>query len=213
MAKVDGLASDLQNLTGRLEENGHLLSQLTQKIEDSTSRMQGALGRLDSLEARINSLESVGARQPPAGGELNEKSILPGRSLDGTPKGTGITPTEAYNLAYNDYLKGNYDLALMGFQNFLQQYPTSSRIPQVLYWMGEAYYAKRDYDRAIEWFDRVVQEYPRSEKAVNSLLKKGVALQDQGKRELARETFKRVVEQFPFTNEAELAKNRLAELR
>ncbi|HET6371430.1 MAG TPA: tetratricopeptide repeat protein, partial [Nitrospiria bacterium] len=65
----------------------------------------------------------------------------------------------------------------------------------------------------IESFDRVLKEYPKSEKAVNSLLKKAYAFQEQGKRDQARETFRRVVEKYPFSNEADLAKNRLAELR
>ena len=30
------------------------------------------------------------------------------------------TPTASFNLAYNDYLKGNYDLAVAGFESFLR---------------------------------------------------------------------------------------------
>jgi tol-pal system protein YbgF len=218
VSKVDEMTTELQGLSGKIEETGHQLSTLTQKFEDVSFRLQEALDRLESLEARVGALEKIAASRRdsiPDEGESRSRSLLPGRSLDGNPPrgGGGITPTEAYNLAYNDYLKGNYDLAIMGFKNFVQQFPSSSQVPHAMYWMGEAYYAKKDYPKAIEWFDRVLQTYPRSEKAVNSLLKKAYALQEQGKRDQAREAFRKVVEQYPFSNEADLAKNRLAELR
>jgi tol-pal system protein YbgF len=218
ISKVDEMTADLQGLSGKIEETGHQLLTLTQKLEDVSFKLQETLDRLESLETRVSTLEKVSAGQrgqPSDEGETRRRSLLPGRSLDGKPPkgGGGITPTEAYNLAYNDYLKGNYDLSIMGFKNFIQQFPSSSQVPHAVYWMGEAYYGKKDYSRAIESFDRVLKEYPRSEKAVNSLLKKAYAFQEQGKRDRARETFRRVVEQYPFSNEADLAKNRLAELR
>jgi|SRR5579863_69295 len=215
-ARVDGLVSEVQGLSGKLEEQGHQLSAVSQKLEDLSFRIQESLKRLDMLEARMGSLERLPAGEGQASeGASTDRSLLPGRSLDGKPpQGSGgITPTEAYNLAYNDYLKGNYDLAIMGFQNFLQQFPTSAQYAHALYWLGEAYYGKKDYPKAIEWFGRVTRDFPRSEKAASSQLKKGYSYLELGDSAQGKQALKKVVEQFPFTNEADLAKSRLAELK
>ena len=220
VSRIDGLTSDLHALSGKLEESGHQVAGLSQKIDDLSFRVQESLNRLEELEARLSTLEKtveVGHEGTRGQAESvpGDRPVLPGRSLEGgLRRGSGgITPTEAYNLAYNDYLKGNYDLAIMGFQNFLRQFPTSSQVPHALYWLGEAYYGKKEYASSIDWFERVMREYPRSEKAASSQLKEGYAYLELGDRAQGRAALKRVVEQYPFTTEADLAKNRLAELK
>lgn len=211
MVRVDGLGGDLQALNGRVDEGNHLLSALAKRMEDQTFRTEELLSRLDALEARVQALEKgapVKAPDPSEG-----KSILPGKSIDPKSRGASLTPTEAYNLAYNDYLKGNYDLAIIGFQNFTQQYPASGLIPQALYWTGESHYNKKAFNKAIESFEQIVQQYPKSEKAPNALLKEGYAYIELGDRIKGRLYLKKVIEQFPNSNESNLAKDRLAGLR
>ncbi|HLG23140.1 MAG TPA: tol-pal system protein YbgF [Candidatus Manganitrophaceae bacterium] len=210
LVRLDSFGTELQALTGRIEEEKHLLSTFAKRMEDQSYRLEALLGRLDALESRISALEKEGDKpvEPREG-----KTILPGRSLDSKLKGGNLAPTEAYNLAYNDYLKGNYDLAVSGFQNFLQQYPGSALTPQAIYWIGESYYNKKSYAKAIEFFDRVQQEYAKSEKAPNALLKEGFAYLELGDRVKARIYLKKVVEQFPGSNEANLAKDKLSDLR
>ena len=64
-----------------------------------------------------------------------------------------ITPTSAFNLAYNDYLNGKYDLAVAGFQRFVKDFPGTSLTPNAYYWLGESYYQQKDYVRAIQSFE------------------------------------------------------------
>ncbi|HET6369905.1 MAG TPA: hypothetical protein VFG95_01835, partial [Nitrospiria bacterium] len=143
LSKVDEMTANVQSLSGKIDETGHQISTLTQKLEDVSFRLQETLDRLESLEARVNTLEKISAGQQGLlsdEGETRGRSLVPGRSLDGKAAkgGGGITPTEAYNLAYNDYLKGNYDLSIMGFKNFIQQFSSSTQVPNAIYWMGEA---------------------------------------------------------------------------
>jgi tol-pal system protein YbgF len=212
VVKVDGLGSELQLLTGRVDEEKHLLSTLSKKMEDQTYRTEELLSRLDALEARLLALErGAGGLK---GSESREgKTVLPGKTIDPKSKGASLTPTEAYNLAYNDYVKGNYDLAILGFQNFVQQYPGSTLVPQAIYWAGESYYSKKLFANAVEFFEKVQQEYPKSEKAPNALLKQGFAYLELGDRVKARLYLKKVIEQFPHSNESNLAKDKLAGLQ
>ncbi len=213
---MDQLATDLQALQGSLEEDRHNLSLLMQKVDELAFRDTEVDERLGSIESRVSSLtESISApdtltRRPadaPPAVPDDKKMVLPGR-----PPLSSLTPIEVYNLAYNDYLKGNYDLAITGFRNFLDKYPDSTLTPHALYWLGESYYSKREYFKAIESFDRVSRSFPKSEKVPTAMLKQGFSYAEVGDKSRARSVLKRVVEEFPLSNEASLAKNRLAEI-
>ena len=180
------------------------------------------LDRLKLIESRLANLESALRPMPvkpdSAAGEPSRQSkpaTLPSRQEPGLPlAGTpDISPTSAYNLAYNDYLNGRYDLAVTGFQRFLQDFPSTSLAPNAQYWLGESYYSMKDHARAMQAFEKVVAEHPHSEKVVAALYKLGLAAAETGNANKAREYLKRVLQDFKDSNEAKLAKGKLAELR
>jgi tol-pal system protein YbgF len=213
--RIDQLAMDLQTLQGKLEENRHTLSQLMEKVDQQgfktnelDSRLQGLESHLTAQPESVPFPQDTGREEKPTGLPEDKKVVLPGR-----PPLSSLTPMEIYNLAYNDYLKGNYDLASTGFQSFLKQFPDSTLAPHAQYWLGECYYSKKDFFKAIETFDRVTKNYPKSEKAVTALLKGGLSYLEIGDRTKARAYLKKVIEEYPLSSEANLAKNKLAEIR
>jgi tol-pal system protein YbgF len=180
------------------------------------------LDRLKLIEGRLANLESalrpMPAKPDAAAGEMSRQSkpaaiapraepVLP---LPGTPD---ISPTSAYNLAYNDYLNGRYELAVAGFQRFLQDFPSTSLAPNAQYWLGESHYSLKDHVRAMQAFEKVVTDHPHSEKVAAALYKLGLAAAETGNANKAREYLKRVLQDFKDSNEAKLAKGKLAELR
>jgi tol-pal system protein YbgF len=124
-----------------------------------------------------------------------------------------LPPTASYNLAYNDYLKGNYDLAIAGFESFLRQFPSTSLAAHAQYWVGESYANKREYRPAVDAYERVVSNHPTSDKVSAALYKAGSGYAELGDLAKARSLFKRVIEEHPQSDEAMRAKQKLAELR
>ena len=53
--------------------------------------------------------------------------------------GKWVKPSQAFHFAYQDYLKGYYDLALSAFRQFIVDFPESSMAPQAYYYLGECY--------------------------------------------------------------------------
>lgn len=218
VVRLDELAADIRTVQGRLEEQGHTVSEVAKSGDDQSYRFTQLSARLDTLNARVTEQERRASGQPagaPPGPSAEglpasdqERVVLPGR----TPRG-GLSPVEAYNLAYNDYVKGGYDLAIQGFVDFLQQYPTSILVPHALYWLGESYYQTKQYPQALEQYNRLVTQYPKNEKLAGALLKQGFAYAAVGDKTKARGALKRVLEEFPHASEANLAKDKLAELR
>lgn len=180
--------------------------------------------RFDDWSARFQKMENRLAKLEETANRSSAKVDLPAesravKSLKATPPAesiaivTGITPTSAFNLAYNDYLNGNYELSVAGFQRFVKDFPGTSLTPNAQYWMGESYYNLKDYGRAIQIFDSLVAEYPGNEKVPAALYKLGLATAEIGDLTKSRKHLKRVLEEFPSSEESKLAKNKLAEIR
>ncbi|MGH7206863.1 MAG: tol-pal system protein YbgF [Nitrospiraceae bacterium] len=189
-------------------------------------RLDELAARLRSLEVRIARTEDLPQSQSAPSTKPDSQSGEPSRQskparlpspsepvpplIPGVP---GITPTSAFNLAYNDYLNGRYDLAVTGFHRFLKDFPSTTLAPNAHYWLGESYYNLKDYVRAMQSFDRVVKEYPGHEKIPSALFKLGLSAAETGDIPRSREYLKQVIEKFSTSEEAKLAKNKLAEIR
>ncbi|HKP00724.1 MAG TPA: tol-pal system protein YbgF [Nitrospiraceae bacterium] len=201
-----------------------------ERVKDTESARQKFDPRFDDLSVRIQKLEGrlaksdegagipVAPRPEPTSGEQTRlsKPQKGGSSGDVSAMVPGvptITPTSAFNLAYNDYLNGNYDLAVAGFQRFVKDFPGTSLTPNAYYWLGESAYQQKDYVRAMQSFEYLTTEYPGNEKVPAALLKSGLAAGETGDLAKSKKNLKRVIEEFPTSDEAKLAKNKLADIR
>jgi tol-pal system protein YbgF len=118
-------------------------------------------------------------------------------------------PSELYDTAYADYTKGRYALAIQGFQEYLQAYPSTDLSDNAQYWIGESHYAQKKYPDAIADFDRLLKDWPKSDKAPAALLKKGYALLELGQMAEAVVQLQYVIHEHPASEEARLARARL----
>jgi tol-pal system protein YbgF len=180
------------------------------RFDDLTARFQKLESRLAKLEETANHASTK------ADASTESRASRPVKqtpSAEPTATVSGITPTSAFNLAYNDYLNAKYELAVAGFQRFIKDFPGTSLTPNAQYWLGESFYNLKDYGRAIQTFDYLVAEYPGNEKIPAALYKLGLATAETGDLGRSRKNLKRVLEEFPSSDESKLAKNKLAEIR
>ena len=119
-------------------------------------------------------------------------------------------PQALCDTAYNDYLRGNYDLAILGFRRYSEAFPDTELADNATYWIGESYFSQAKYQQAIAQFDTILNDYPRSDKTASATLKKGYAYLELGLREQGEVQLRNVINRFPNSDEANLARQRLA---
>ncbi len=212
VAQLSDIEALVREFTGRVDKTEHQVSTLNNKVDSESFRTKTLLDRLAKLEKKLaalkkadSSVDEIKKENPP-----NPPRPL-GLRKENSPTGsTGLSPTEAYNLAYNDYLKGNYHFAISAFDAFIKQYPESILIPQAYYWKGEIFYSEKSYWKAIAAFKYVIQHYPKSEKISKALLKTGFAFFELKRPEKAKSFLEKILEQFPHSNESSLAEDKLA---
>lgn len=187
--KLQELSGQIEALQAKLEDTNFRLSQLSQQIAGTNQELKSF--------RNAPRPETEPAPAPPAA------PAAPPSAAD---------PQSLYNAAYNDYLKGSYDLALRGFQQYLETFPSTALAANATYWTGECYYRQRRYRQAIEQYDAVLNRYPRSDKTASALLKKGYAYLELGERSQGVVQLQHVLRQYPTSDEANLARQRLREI-
>lgn len=203
VAQLSDIEADVREFTGQVTETEHRVSSLDEKVDTELFRAKALLGRIDRIEERLTRLET-GGKPPPKKSKKGTGSSSKNRF--------SLTPTAAYNLAYNDYLKGNYTVAVLAFDTFIDHYPKSVLVPEALYWQGESYYSEKSYWSAIKTFKRMMQDHPKNGKKSNAMLKIGFAYLELDRLDKGKDFLTQLLDQFPNSKEAFLAQDKLAGL-
>jgi tol-pal system protein YbgF len=125
-----------------------------------------------------------------------------------TTQSSSLSPEELYRTALGDYTRGNYDLAITGFRDYVRNYPGTSQAGNSQYWLAESYFSQRNYHQAVQEFGVVLRDFGDSPKVPSALFKQGEAylqLSDSGR---ASAAFCELVAKYPKTREAQLARER-----
>ena len=130
----------------------------------------------------------------------------------GAPLQTNLSPQDVYKTAYADYQKGTYDLAIDGFQTFIEQFPANPLADDALYMIGECYYSQKKFARAIEQLDELIINYPDSNKLAATYLKKGYCLVELKRKDEAIAVLRFLVSKYSFGEEAKSAQQKIKEL-
>lgn len=208
---------EIKRLNEALAEQTQLVRKLVQdqrlQLESLQTAMRENGERLAEMGERLQGLQ--GSALPPAG-YAPAPTAAPGAGTD--PAAPGATPPagaaappprELYTQAYADFARGNYDLAIQGFQEYLRNYSGTDFADNAQYWIGECLYGKLKYEEAIEAWNGLLRDYAASDKLPDARVKKGMALEKLGRRSQAQLEYRFVVERFPNTQAARIAREKL----
>jgi len=209
VAKVDQIEERGNNTQGSIEQTNYRLDRLAQQMTQSQHDIEDLKAAVARAAAAPPPTSAVSPAMPTGAANPNAQ---PAMTEVNVPAPASENPMEVYQAAYRDYQRGNWDLALAGFRDFLTRYPDSELAPNAEYWIGESLYSQKKYSEAIDQFNRVVDKYPKSDKAPGALLKKGYGYLAMNDRPRAIVQFQYVVHEYPNSRESALAKDRLKQL-
>lgn len=191
--KQDEMFKRQAALFQELKELNLSLSILKEKVEGNRERLALISQRIDDLDAATNQKWK----------ELSTRLQL------APPEAAPAKPSELYQMAYNDYTRGKYDLAILGFDDYLKKYPETELASSAQYFLGECYLAKKNWEKAALEYGKVSTRYPHSEKVLMAELKKTFALKELNQNEEAKKTLEWIVSTAPNSLEAVLAREKL----
>ncbi|MBI1968053.1 MAG: tol-pal system protein YbgF [Gemmatimonadetes bacterium] len=191
----------LVQLRGDVKTDLLAVQQQLVAIQELTGQSQQ---RLSELRRQLQEQ----ARQPPAPLDTGSQSGVP-VGPSGNPAGPG--PDQMYELSLQQFRRGSFATARLGFREFLRVFPTNERAADALFYVGETF-SRENPDSAAAVYETVVKAYPNSPRAPSALYKLGLLAEQRSDKAAARTYFARVVAGYPRSDEANLARDKLQRL-
>ncbi len=215
----------VKKLQGSNEEVRDNQAALNAKLESILNQLQAINEKLNETNQRIKGLESSGipgstamstqgSSAPPAEDNPGANLRSPVPTEPSRNQTTAGSPDEQqlFRDATAQYSKGEFEQALRAFQDLLDQYPNSRLADDAQYMIGESYYGMKEYVDAVTEYDQVIKRYPDSDRIAGARLKKAFSLTALGKKGQAVVELQQIVQRYPSSKEAQIARQRLAEL-
>lgn len=206
---------ELDNLSKKLNElelaNRQDKADLGTKFDEVLQQVEELRNQIQDISYRITAVKQRGGLSGTF--DSSQGGFQSGADTSGGQSTMGVDESrELYNTAYRDLIRGNYQLALQGFQQFMQQFPNSELADNAQYYIGEVYYAQGRYQNAIEEYEKVSKWYRQGDKTPSALLKIGYSYINIDEPEQGKLYLNQVIKDHPDSEEANLAKGRLASL-
>ena len=218
-AEVIVLERQVRTMQETMDKNSGQLNTLVTQIVDNVNAIRQAQSRIaEGSSGAIQSVSGLGEQLSATNQRIDRMSEQLAQvrklveNLPKLPTFTQITPgnpDQLFAAAYGDYSRGNYDLAISEFRQYVETYPASEMADNAQYWIGECYYSKKLLNEAIAEFDKVSLLFPKGDKVPGARFKKGVTMIEQGQQEAGRAELTALIKLYPRSNEAVLAKQQL----
>ncbi|HEY7287534.1 MAG TPA: tetratricopeptide repeat protein [Vicinamibacterales bacterium] len=195
---VDNLSNDVRVIREKLDDNNVRVGSLTQEVEALRQGLQQS------------------TRPPATTNDLADPSATPGAApASQTPSapGVGQSPLKMYDSANSDYMAGQYELAIIGFQEFIKAFPKSEMADDAQVAICNAYIQDHKDQQAVDACDLAIRNYPSGNAIPTAYYRKGLALSNLKNVAGAREAWETVVKMFPDSAEAGLARQGLERVK
>jgi tol-pal system protein YbgF len=213
--QLEALKLEMNKLRGQFEV-------LNNAIENTGKRQRDMYIDLDTRLRRLEQQGALGAAPVPTA----PAAVAPAPAAIASPAApaaiTASPPAAAvaaadpgaesrtYDAAQGQRRIGNYQGAIVAFQNFIKQYPKSNLAPRAQYWIGDSYFNLRDFKLAIASQQVLIRTYPDSPSVPDAMLNIASSQIEMGESITGRRTLEELVAKYPVSDAADKAKRRLA---
>ena len=225
--QLEALKLEISKLRGQVEV-------LNNAIENTGKRQRDMYIDLDTRLRRLDQQGGLGAARVPATPAAVAPAPVPATpaavapapaaaapappAIAARPPAAAITAVDpgaenhVYDAAQGQRRIGNYQGAIVAFQNFIKQYPKSSLAPRAQYWIGDSYFNLRDFKLAIASQQTLIKTYPDSPSVPDAMLNMASSQIEMGESSTGRRMLEELVAKYPVSDAADKAKRRLATL-
>lgn len=210
----------------RSEELGTGVARYSVKIDSLESSLNQIAEKVDDSELRITNLRrefnELRYTRTYGGYTRPEETTTP---VEGRPTGEeggeeaqpdetapSISEGDAYQSAYADFMREEYNQALTSFREFMRSFPESGRAGDAQFYIGESLYNLGEYEAAVEEYDAVILHYPNSQFRVTATYKKALAFLNSNQTAQGVILLQQLIHRHPDSSEARLARQRLSSL-
>lgn len=217
-AVSDDLRVALTAINAKLDEYNIRIAQLNERlktVETSFTERIALLAEQVSGLGRDSGINRGGTptQQPDVQPDATPTEAPPPLTPSQPPE-TGANPEteQLYQKAYMAYVNGNFDVAIAGFERYLELYPESQRSDLAQYWIAESLFSQGEFDSALQAYDKLITQYPNSERIAAAYFSKADAYLKLDRQIEAISHLRYILNQYPNSAVARRAEERLRTL-
>ena len=214
--QLEALKLEVSKLRGQIEVLNNAIENTGKRQRDMYIDLDTRLRRLEQQSGPAPVPAAPGAVAP---APASAAAASAPAAISATPPVAAITTAtpgaenQTYDAAQAQRRIGNYQGAIVAFQNFIKQYPQSNLAPRAQYWIGDSYFNLRDFKLAIASQQTLIKTYPDSPSVPDAMLNIASSQIEMGESITGRRTLEDLVARYPVSDAADKAKRRLATLR
>ena len=207
--EIESMREQIGAINGRLEEVEYRGKQekdasgLTEldRLKEDTRTMNSRITSIEQYLDMSGAAKSTAVKPAPAN--------VPAASVPLS----SLSEQALYDQAKQAFDAGELEKARQGFQEFTKRFPDSQNADNAQFWIGEIYYREKWYEKAIVEYQKVVEDYPKGNKIRSAMLKQGYSFLNIGDKANARLILKDLISKYPNTTEAQLATQKLSQIK
>ncbi|MFQ3324255.1 MAG: tol-pal system protein YbgF [Pseudomonadales bacterium] len=174
--EVQQLQQEVRDLRGILEEQQYAIRRL----------QQSRLDDYRNIDKRLLELQQGGVAAQPTTPAVANPDVTP-------IEVTAIDAKQAYDDAYANIKKQDFEQAVIAFEIFIPQYPESTYAGNAYYWLGELYVLRGDLDLAKASYLSLLENFPAHRKVPDASYKLARVYHEQGNGSEAKALLEKVI--------------------
>lgn len=203
------IGTPLANLNSKVDQLSNDMRSLRETVGDVSQRMTAMERTLTDVSMAVSTMPPP----PPASGAAASSAPAGASSMGAPPAGApAVSANTLFENAKRDKSRGNFDLAVMEFEEYIQTFPASASAPNAQYQIGEVHYIQKNYEKALAAFDALLERFPENEMTSLGLYMKGMTLVKMGERNKGATEFRNLIKRFPNNEYAAKAKVQLQQM-
>jgi tol-pal system protein YbgF len=184
---------------------------LREKADETNVRISTFSQEIDSLRQAVASQPSSPAVNP--SGTIDPSASPSGAAPPSAPPPVGVSAQRMYEASYDDYTAGRFDLAIQGFQGFIQAFPRLPNAADAQFNIGMSYFNQAKWGEARDAFQKTIADYPQSaERVPEAYYKLGQSFERLNQIDNAKRAYDTLTQKHPGTFSATQAKQALDRL-
>ncbi|MFZ0613166.1 MAG: tol-pal system protein YbgF [Desulfobacterales bacterium] len=214
--EIESLREQIGAINGRLEEIEYRSKQDATATGGTAAPGATELDRVKEETRTLNSRVTQVEQYLGMGGDAKAPDVkaTPAKApAAGAVPLASLSEQDLYDQAKQAFDAGELQKAREGFQEYTKRYPNAKNADNAQFWIGEIYYREKWYEKAIVEYQKVVENYPKGNKVGSAMLKQGYAFLNIGDKANARIILKDLIAKYPNSTEAQLATQKLTQIK
>ncbi|MDZ7636816.1 MAG: outer membrane protein assembly factor BamD [Bryobacterales bacterium] len=199
------MGAPIANLNSKVDQLSNEMKYLRETMSDVSRRMTAMERTLTDVSTAVNTMPP-----PPPGAGAAITS--PANATAGQGGAPAVSASTLFENAKRDKSRGNFDLAVMQFEEYVRTFPGSASAPNAQYQIGEVHYIRKDYDKALEAFDTLLERFPENDMTPLGVYMKGMTLVKMADRTKGAAEFRSLIKRFPNDEYAAKARVQLQQM-